>query len=217
MSQIALPNLRASLTQASYSGVPTFGIWPQQLKSLRLMTPLAPSDITYSRLDSSEITPIALAPDAAHKLHAEHAETAEAPQTSTLSPGLRICGAMAEQHAIGGGERQRVAGRFFPGQVLRALHQLAPARGRIARTSRPASRSPRCAATARTSDRRRCIPRRRRRPDCSGRRLRRRPSSASPLSRPPRRCRTRRSRRHERDSCDVDGRDRLPSAAQTPL
>jgi hypothetical protein len=32
---------------------------------------------------------------------------------------------MAEQHAVGGGERQRVAGALFPGQVLRALHELA--------------------------------------------------------------------------------------------
>jgi ferric-dicitrate binding protein FerR (iron transport regulator) len=32
---------------------------------------------------------------------------------------------MAEQHAVGGGERQHVAGRFFPGQMRRLLHQLA--------------------------------------------------------------------------------------------
>ena len=42
----------------------------------------------------------------------------EAPQTSTLSAGFRTCGRMAEQHAVGGGQRQRVAGRFLPGQVL---------------------------------------------------------------------------------------------------
>ena len=41
------------------------GSRPQQLNSLRLMTPLAPSDMTKSRLSSSEITPIALAPVAA--------------------------------------------------------------------------------------------------------------------------------------------------------
>src|SRR6056297_2782053 len=43
MSQIALPNLRASVNHSLYSGVLTVGIWPQQLKSLRLMTPLAPA------------------------------------------------------------------------------------------------------------------------------------------------------------------------------
>jgi hypothetical protein len=43
-------------------GVFTVGSWPQQLKSLRLMTPLAPNPMTKSRLSSSEITPIALAP-----------------------------------------------------------------------------------------------------------------------------------------------------------
>ena len=31
---------------AAYSCELTLGNWPQQLKSLRLMTPLAPSDIT---------------------------------------------------------------------------------------------------------------------------------------------------------------------------
>ena len=48
MSQIALPKRRASFTQASYSGVPTFGIAPQHLNSLRLMTPLAQRLNTYS-------------------------------------------------------------------------------------------------------------------------------------------------------------------------
>ena len=42
ISQIALPNLRASLSQALYSGVFTLGSCPQQSNSLRLMTPLAP-------------------------------------------------------------------------------------------------------------------------------------------------------------------------------
>jgi hypothetical protein len=46
MSQMALPNLRASLVHAVYSSEFTLGIWPQQLKSLRLMTPLAPSCMT---------------------------------------------------------------------------------------------------------------------------------------------------------------------------
>ncbi len=31
---------------------------------------------------------------------------------------------MAEQHAVGGGERQRVAGRLFPGEMRRLQHQL---------------------------------------------------------------------------------------------
>ncbi len=46
ISQIALPKRRASLVQAAYSSVPTWGIWPQQAKSLRLITPLAPSEST---------------------------------------------------------------------------------------------------------------------------------------------------------------------------
>ncbi len=46
MSQIALPNLRASLVHSLNSGELTFGSCPQQLKSLRLMTPLAPRLMT---------------------------------------------------------------------------------------------------------------------------------------------------------------------------
>src|SRR5690242_10600306 len=84
ISQIALPNLRASLVHASYSGVPTAGIWPQHLKSLRLMTPFAPSDKTNSRLVSSEITPMALAPDTAQSCTANEPNPPDAPQISTL-------------------------------------------------------------------------------------------------------------------------------------
>jgi hypothetical protein len=62
ISQIALPKRRASFSQSLYSGVFTVGIWPQHLKSLRLITPFAPRPITKSRLSSSEITPMALAP-----------------------------------------------------------------------------------------------------------------------------------------------------------
>ena len=93
MSQIALPNLRASFIHSLYSGVLTFGIWPQQLKSLRLMTPLAPSDSTYRACVSSEMTPIALAPDAAQSCTPNTPSPPEAPQTSTLSPGFSVCGA----------------------------------------------------------------------------------------------------------------------------
>src|SRR5258706_2414369 len=83
-SQIALPNLRASLVQVSYSGVPTLGIAPQQLKFLRLMTPLAPSDMTNSRLLSSLMTPMALAPDTAQSCTAKEPSPPEAPHTRTL-------------------------------------------------------------------------------------------------------------------------------------
>src|SRR6266851_3111107 len=60
------------------------------------MTPLAPSDMTKSRFSSSEMTAIALAP----------------------------ARAMAEQHAVGGGERQHVAAALLPGEVQRPLHEL---------------------------------------------------------------------------------------------
>src|ERR1700755_1774250 len=84
MSQMALPNLRASLVHASYSGEPTCGIAPQHLKSLRLITPLAPSDSTNSRLESSRRTAIALAPDTAHSCTANEPNPPDAPHTSTL-------------------------------------------------------------------------------------------------------------------------------------
>src|SRR3989304_3201606 len=56
MSQIALPKRRASLVQLLYSGVLTAGIWPQHLKSLRLITPLGPRLSTYSAFDSADTT-----------------------------------------------------------------------------------------------------------------------------------------------------------------
>src|ERR1700753_1478540 len=79
MSQIALPNLRASLVHVSYSGEPTCGIAPQHLKSLRLITPLAPRLSTKSRLLSSLITPIALAPLTAHSWIAKEPNPPDAP------------------------------------------------------------------------------------------------------------------------------------------
>src|SRR5271163_3883836 len=92
MSQIALPKRRASLVQTSYSGVPTFGIWPQHLNSLLLITPLAPRLNTYSDFDSSETMPMGLAPEAATSCTPNTPRPPEAPHTRTLSPGLRMCG-----------------------------------------------------------------------------------------------------------------------------
>src|ERR1700677_4061099 len=89
MSQIALPKRRASLVQMSYSGVPTVGIWPQHLNSLRLMTPLAPRLKTYSDFDSSDTTPMALAPEAATSCTPKTPRPPDAPQTRTLSPGFK--------------------------------------------------------------------------------------------------------------------------------
>src|SRR6202162_1823806 len=92
MSQIALPKRRASLSQVSYSAVPTFGIWPQHLNSLRLMTPLAPRFITYSNFDWSDTMRIAFAPDVAASCTPNTPRPPLAPQTRTLSFGLRMRG-----------------------------------------------------------------------------------------------------------------------------
>ena len=89
---MAAPNLRASLNQASYSGVPTLGSSPQQLNFLRLMTPRAPSCMTKSRLSSSETTPMALAPEVAISCTAIEPSPPEAPHTSTFWPGRMTCG-----------------------------------------------------------------------------------------------------------------------------
>ena len=110
--------------------------------------------------------------------------------------------AMAKQHAVGGGQHKHVGRAFFPGQMPAVAPGAGdPARDKTGRRSRRASRNPRCAGRVKTSDRRRCIPRRRRRPDCSGRRPRHQLSSASPWSQQHKRCRTRRSRRCGRAAC----------------
>src|SRR5262249_14825206 len=58
-------------------------------------------------------------------LNAEHAEPAGRAPHQHVVAGLERVRRMAEQHAVGGRERERVAGRFFPGEMLRLLHQLA--------------------------------------------------------------------------------------------
>jgi hypothetical protein len=82
-----------SPSHSLYSGLFTVGICPQQLKSLRLITPLAPSDSTKSRLSSSEITPIALPPAELISWIAYDPSPPDAPQTSTFCPGRSSCGA----------------------------------------------------------------------------------------------------------------------------
>src|SRR5262245_51600407 len=84
ISQIEAPNLRDSLNQASYSGVPTLGSSPQQLNFLRLMTPRAPSCMTKSRLSSSDTTPMALAPEVAMSCTAIDPSPPDAPHTNTF-------------------------------------------------------------------------------------------------------------------------------------
>src|SRR5665647_2799364 len=56
------------------------------------MTPLAPRLSTYSAFDSSETTAMALAPEAATSCTPNTPRPPEAPHTSTLSPGLSVCG-----------------------------------------------------------------------------------------------------------------------------
>src|SRR5262249_31910950 len=54
------------------------------------------------------------------------------PQAARRAPDQHVVAgpehmrAMAEEHPVGGGERQHVAAALFPCQVLRPLHELAP-------------------------------------------------------------------------------------------
>src|SRR3954451_7472504 len=93
ISQIALPNWRASLSQTLYSGAFTLGIWPQHLNSVRLIAPLAPRLKTYSIFEASETTAIAFAPEAATSCTPNTPKPPDAPQIRTLSPGFKVCGA----------------------------------------------------------------------------------------------------------------------------
>ena len=85
---------------------------------------MAPSSSTKSRLSSSEITPIALAPAVLHQLDGDRAKAARGAPDQHVLARLQHVRAVAEQHPVGGGQRQRVAGALFPGQVLGARHQL---------------------------------------------------------------------------------------------
>src|SRR4029078_354009 len=85
--QIAEANFRASFIHVLNSGELTFGSCPQQLKFLRLRTPLAPSWRTKSVLSSSEKMPMAVPPDVAQSGTAIEPRPPDAPQTSTLWPG----------------------------------------------------------------------------------------------------------------------------------
>ena len=58
------------------------------------------------------------------KLDRIGAKPARSPPDQHVLAGLQLVRGMAEQHPVGGGQRQRIAGAFFPSQVLWARHQL---------------------------------------------------------------------------------------------
>ena len=60
-----------------------------------------------------------------HELQAEDAKPARGAPHQHVVAGLERVRRMAEQHAIGRRQGERVAGGFFPGQVRRLCHQLA--------------------------------------------------------------------------------------------
>ena len=59
------------------------------------------------------------------KLDRHGAEATRCAPNQHIMAGTQNVRAVAKQHAVGGGERQRIAGAFLPGQVLRPLHELA--------------------------------------------------------------------------------------------
>ena len=69
--------------------------------------------------------PIALAPAAAQSCTPNTPRPPDAPHTKHVVAGLQPVRLVAEQHAVGGRKRQRIAGRLFPRQVLGPRHELA--------------------------------------------------------------------------------------------
>ena len=120
-----LAEFARSAMNAAYSGELTLGNWPQQSNSLRLMTPLAPSDITYSRLDFVRNDPDRVCARRRAQLHPEHPEPARSAPNQNVVAGLKPMRLVTEQHPICCRQRQRVGSAFLPGQVTRPLHQLA--------------------------------------------------------------------------------------------
>ena len=125
ISQIALPKLRASLTHVLYSGVFDRRHLAPALELLAVDHALG--------AEVEHVLGLAFVGDdrdrvrarGRDKLHAEHAEPARRAPDQHVVAGLERMRRVAEQHAIGGRERQRVAGRLFPGEMLRLRHQLA--------------------------------------------------------------------------------------------
>jgi hypothetical protein len=58
------------------------------------------------------------------QLQTEHPEAAGSTPDQDVIAGLERVRRMTEQHAISRRKRQRIAGRLFPGQMRRLLHQL---------------------------------------------------------------------------------------------
>ena len=120
MSQIALPNLRISFDPGVVF----------RRADLRHLAPavevLAVDDALGAELHD-EVALVVLGDDAdgvgagrRAELHGERAEAAGGAPDQHVVAGLQDVRAMAEQHAVGGGERQRVAGALLPGQMLAA-------------------------------------------------------------------------------------------------
>ncbi len=125
MSHIALPNLRASLVQASYSGDADFGHLAPAIEILAIDYRLGAERkhkvaFAFFRNNANGI-------GARHrtKLNGKRAEpAARAPDQNIMARAQNVR-TVAKEHAVGGGERQRIAGAFFPGQMLGPLHKLA--------------------------------------------------------------------------------------------
>ena len=67
---------------------------------------------------------MALAPAVAQSWTANEPRPPDAPQTRNIVARTEDVWTMAKQHTIGGGQGERVTSGFFPGQVLRARHEL---------------------------------------------------------------------------------------------
>ena len=124
MSQIALPNLRASPSQALYSGAVDRRHLAPAVEVLAVDHPLGAERQHELALVLLGDDADGIAPRGVDQLDRERAEPARRPPDQHVLPGPQLVRRMAEQHPVGGGQRQRVAGRLLPGQVQRPGHQL---------------------------------------------------------------------------------------------
>ena len=125
MSQMALPNLRHLFGPGVVFGRADFRQLAPAIEVLAV-------DHALGAKRHDEVALVVLGHDAdgvgagrGAELDSHGAEAAGGAPHQHVMAGLQRVRAMAEQHAVGGGERQRVAGRLFPGQMLRPRQQLA--------------------------------------------------------------------------------------------
>ena len=124
ISQIAAPNLRASLNQAAYSGVLTVGICSPAVEFTAVDHAFSaqPHDKIALAFVTDDTNGIGT--DHIGQLHGVRAEPARCPPNQYVLPRFQLMGRVSKEHSIGRGQGQRVTGALFPGLMLRTRHEL---------------------------------------------------------------------------------------------